>query len=498
MKTFRFTNRPPAEHGYVLYIVLLSLTLLSVVAGQIIMRVRDSYRAIHRAANWQQALTTADAGVDIAIAQLTSTLPDVRVNSQETVGLSVPQNILSVLDTGISLQPGSSGLPLNLNLTLTPPPLVIGGEGNTSQQARVSIEVLPVDAVPNTLLSVLSGNLSLQLVRIRSTGIAYLDPNRTAGYEKAENDLRRPILNWDREARQTVDRPYVARTVEVTLRPALPFESGVVSLGALQVDNDTASFDSFNSVLPTASTLGRYDAAKRLQSTTVQTNSAQLTLPGFVYGNLYTNGGTAQKTNHITGSVANDRYRSTPPMRDPSWSGSAGAPTLVLLPTTLSAGSLLLPARYKFTSVNNTLHITKGMLGLGTNVDIWVTGDFAGRLVVDAGIQARVYVSGDIATGSGDWQNGSHRAANLQIYGLKPGPGKGNMAFSLGTDMEATIYAPEHTIVFTGGGNLSGSVTGGTVWIKSGAQFHFDEALALNVGPLLGFDLVSWKEILPQ
>src|SRR5262245_37150044 len=129
--------------GYVLYFVLGSLAVLSLVAGQIILRIRDSYRAIHRAANWQQALTTADAGVDIAIAQITSVLPDVRVNSQEILGLSLPVNLLGILDTGLSLQPGASGLPLNLAVELTPPPLITHGEGNTTQQAKVTIEVLP-------------------------------------------------------------------------------------------------------------------------------------------------------------------------------------------------------------------------------------------------------------------------------------------------------------------------------------------------------------------
>ncbi len=489
---------PAAESGYVLYFVVASLAVLSLVAGQILLRIRESYRAIHRAANWQQALVTADAGVDMAIAQLTSTLPDVRVNSQEVVGLSVPQNLLSVLDLGISLQPGASGLPLNLNLTLTPPPLIIQGEGNTTQQAKVSIEVLPVDAIPNTLLSLLQGNLSLQMVRIRSTGIAYLDSSHSAGYEKAENELRRPILVWDRQARQNVDRPYVARTVEVTLRPALPFESGLISLGALQVDNDQAVFDSFNSLLPTASTSGRYDLAKRLKDAMVQTDGSQITLPGYVFGDVFTNGSNFAKTDRITGKVANDRYKSAPPLRSPTWSGNAGAPPLVILPTTVSAGSAPLPARYKFTSVSSTLHITRGLLGLGTNVDIWVTGDFTGKLILDDGVQARVYVQGAIATAGGAWQNDSHRAANLQIYGLKPNSGQGNMSFSLTSDMEATIYAPEHSLVFSGSGNFSGSVIGGSVWVKSAGKFHYDEALALNIGPLLGFDLVSWKEVLPE
>lgn len=485
------------SRGYVLYFVLASLAILSLVAGQVIMRVRDSYRAIHRAANWQQALTTADAGVDIAIAQLTSVLPDVRLNSEEIVGLSVPTNILNLLNTGLSLQPGASGLPLNLSLNLTPPPLVTTGEGNTVQQSKISIEVLPLDAVPNTLLGLTSGELSLQLVRVRSTGIAYLDPSHSAGFEKAENELRQPVLVYDKSSKQLVNRPYVSRTVEVTLRPSLPFQSGIVSLGELRVDNPDAVFDSFNSVLPTASTLGRYDLAKRLAHINVQTNTAQIVLPSWVFGNVLTNGSNFAKTDRVTGKVDNNRYQSAPPLRYPTWNGNAGAPSSVILPTTLSAGSLLLPARYKFSRVSSDLRITRGLLGLGSNVDIWVTGDFTGKLILDPGIKARVYVEGDISTGAGGWQNGSHKAANLQIYGLKPQPGKGSMSFSTTGDMEATIYAPEHALVFSGGGHFSGAITGGSLWVKSSAKFHYDEALALNIGPILGFDLVSWREVLP-
>lgn len=489
----KILRRSPRRPGYVLYFVLGSLALLSMVAGQIILRIRDSYRAIHRAANWQQALVTADAGVDIAIAQLTSALPDVRLNSQETVGLSIPENILSVLNTGLTLQPGSSGLPLNLSVTLTPPPLITRGEGNGEQQAKVSIEVLPLDAVSHTLLGLAAGELSLQLVKVRSTGIAYLDANRTAGYETAENALRQPTLVWERQTGQRASRPYVSRTVEVTLRPTLPFKSGFVTQGQIRVDNDAAVFDSFNSLLPTTSTEGRYDSLKRLNNATVQTNSSQLIMPGYVYGNVLTNGANFAKSAKVTGTVDNNRYQSVPPLRSPTWTGTSIP--LVILPTTLSAGSALIPARYKFGQVSSDIRITRGLLGLATDVEIWVTGDFSGRLILDPGVKAKVYVQGDIATGSGAWVNGSRKAANLQIYGLKPNPGKGTMSFNLGTDMEATIYAPEHSLVFAGGGNFSGAVTGGNLWVKSSARFHFDEALALNTGPILGFDLASWREV---
>ncbi len=487
-------NSLRSRRGYVLYFVLGSLAILSMVAGQIILRIRDSYRAIHRAANWQQALVTADAGVDIAIAQLTSALPDVRLNSQEILGLSIPENILGLLNVGLSLQPGSTGLPLNLNVVLTPPPLITHGEGNGEQQAKVTIEVLPLDAIPNTLLGLTSGELSLQLVKLRSTGIAYLDAHRTAGYEKAENALRQPTLVWDRQSGQRASRPYVSRTIEVTLRPSLPFKTGFVSQGPLRVDNDGAVFDSFNSLLPTTSTSGLYDVMKRLSNVAVQTNTSQITMPGYVYGNVLTNGSTFAKTSRITGTVDNNRYQSVPPLKSPTWTGTAVVP-IPRLPTTLSAGSLLIPARYKFNNITGEVRINKGLLGLATDVEIWVTGDFSGRLVLDPGVKAKVYVQGDISTGSNAWVNGSRKASNLQIFGLKPNPGKGTMSFNLGADMEATIYAPEHSLVFAGGGNFAGAVTSGSMWVKSSARFHYDEALALNVGPILGFDLASWREV---
>jgi hypothetical protein len=495
--TYHHSGTPVRKNGgYVLYFVLGSLAVLSFVAGQIIVRVRDSYRAIHRAANWQQALTTADAGVDIALAQITSVLPDVRVNPEETVGLSVPPGIVSSLSTGLTLSPGANGLPLNASVTLTPPPLITHGEGNTTQLANVSIEVRPVDSVPTTLSGL--GEVSLQLIRIRSTGVAYLDVSRTAGYEKEENELRRPVLVWDRTTQQQADRPYVARTIEVTVRPALPFQTGMISQGEFRVDSDQAVFDSFNSVTSTASTAGRYDVAKRLQNVTLQSNSADFTMPGYVYGNVFTNGANVEKTSRISGLVENDRYQSAPPLRSPTWIGNPLAPASVLAPTSLAAGSAMFPARYKFDNVTSDLHITRGSFGLATHVDIWVSGDFTGKLILDDGVKARVYVEGDINTAAGAWQNEGHRAQDLQIYGLKPEPGKGWMTFDLSTDMEATIYAPEHALVFSGSGNFSGAVTGASVRVKNCGKFHYDEALALNTGPVIGFELVSWKEILPQ
>jgi hypothetical protein len=483
--------------GHVIFVVLASLAILSAVAGQILMSSLNSYRSMHRAANWKEALVTAEAGVDIAVAELTKVLPDVRLNKEEGLGLSLPTSLIPDLGLGLSLQPGSSVLPLNLSVTLTPPPLEKQGEGSSLQQAKVSIDVLPLDVSLSSLLNLSGGTLSLQLVRVRSTGIAYLDASRVAGAESEENALRRPTLVFDAETGRTVNRPRVSRSIEVMLRPAFAFQDGVISEGKFQVDGVDAIFDSFNSLSSVASTERRYDPAKRLQNANVQTNGAEMDLVGRVFGDVSTNGGNIEKSSRITGDVNNQAFHRVPGLRPPTWSGSPLAPSTVTGNVTVSAGAVLLPARYKFANVSGNLTIDRGLLGIGSHVEIWVTGDVTGTVRIADGVQAKVYVQGSIDAPAGAWQNGSHRASDLQIYGLSNGSDVETMNLSLANGFEAAIYAPDHEVIFPDSGDFSGAVTAGAIWVKGNGRFHYDEALALNLGPILRFDIAGWREITP-
>lgn len=485
------------QKGTVLFVVLTSLAVLSAVAAQILISSMTSYRSMHRAATWKEALVTAEAGVDIAVAELTKTLPDVRLNKEEGLGLSLPTSILPNLGLGLTLQPGSTGLPTNLSVTLSPPPLEKKGEGSSQQIAQVSIDVLPLDVSLTNLLNLGGNSVSLQLVRVRSTGIAYLDQSRTAGSDSEEIILRRPTLRFDSETGKSVNRPRVSRSIEVTLRPAFAFQDGFTSEGIFKVADANALFDSFNSLSPLNSTNKRYDLTKRLQNASVKTNSAEMEMAGSVYGNVATNGGNIEKTERITGSVDNENFQRVPSLRPPTWSGSPLAPASVTGNVTLSAGTVLLPTRYKFNSISGNLIIDRGLLSLGTNVEIWVTGDLTGSVRIADGVQAKLYVQGTVTAAAGAIRNDSHRASNLQIFGLANGSEAKTMTLSLTNGLEAAIFAPDHNVVFSGTGDFSGSVSAGTITVQGASRFHYDEALALNLGPILRFDIASWRETTP-
>ncbi|MEZ0255665.1 MAG: hypothetical protein ACAI37_10335, partial [Chthoniobacter sp.] len=59
----------------------------------------------------------------------------------------------------------------------------------------------------------------------------------------------------------------------------------------------------------------------------------------------------------------------------------------------------------------------------------------------------------------------------------------------------ASIYAPTHNVTLTGSGDFSGAISAAQLQVPNGADIHFDEALALEPGLILGYELVSWQEL---
>ncbi len=231
-------------------------------------------------------------------------------------------------------------------------------------------------------------------------------------------------------------------------------------------------------------------------------------LAGQVNGNVLTNGGNIVKTAQITGLVNNNYFSALPAVSAPSWSGST---TSVSGSKAISGGTLLAPNQYKYSSVSGTLHVTGTVLsGLGSllgsipvvstvtssEADIYINGDFNGTLIVDAGVQVHLYVSGNATFGPNALQNVSNIAANVQIFGV---PSTTNSAPSINIDTTgspaAAIYAPLHAVTLSGNGNFSGALTGASLDVAGAADVHFDEALALQTGPVLGYELVSWQEL---
>ena len=490
------------EAGSALVTALLMVFVFSIVAANVLLSVSSRYNSAYRSASWNEALQTAESGIDVLASEITRGLPDVRATT-DGLGTGFSEPSLGLI-TGLQISPAgliSNGTLLNLNL----PPLVHGGEGGTTQQATVSLDVVPLSTlldsrVPGLLdsLNGLLGGNDLQLLRLRSTGTVSLTGGTRAGMSRLDNELWRVSLLTDRLTGAKLSTPTVARQIEVVLRPVFAFEGAVVSDGTLLVPDAGTVFDSFNSSLSTASTNGQYDSAKRLSHAIVRTNGADFTLGGKVWGNIETNGGSVAKDFHVSGAVNNASYKSLPLVKTPLWSGSPFAPSSVLATTTIPAGPVLLPAQYKFNTISGNLHITKGLAGLGTNVDIYVKGDITGGIEIDPGITARLYVSGSITTDASKLKNDSGVASAMQIYGVPTSASSSpSIRIRLDSDLTAAVYAPAHGVYFTGNNDVSGSVVAASLQMSGAVRVHYDEALGFTTGPLLRYQIASWKEIVP-
>ena len=485
---------------------MLCIVVVAMSLACLLRRVSSRSMSAHRSSAWAEALTTAEAAADMTTADLSALLPEVRLNQQTGTGSGVSQlpsavvAALGVTSSGLSLAQGNT-------VTYTPAPLTHGGEGAGRQDATVSIEVvllsqllngglLSVQGVTGVLadpLTALNGS-DLQLIRLRARGSVGVPGLNRADPDKLDGALRRQNLVWDRTAGGRVATPTVTREIDALLKPVLPFQSAVTSVARVNASSTGAVFDSFNSLDPLASTSGRYDLTKRLRNGDVNVGNNDATLPGTIYGDARSNGGNIAKTARITGKVDNAFLQPLPLIKTPTWTSSA-LPIPLLGVSTLAAGTLVAPKRYKYDDVNGTLHITRGLPATNTNVEIWITGDLTGRLILDSGVTAKIYIEGSVPLDAGSLNNTSERAANLQIYGLRRSGGSDTAVIQLALgDVCAAIYAPTHAVKLTGTGDFQGAITCASFRSTDPVHVHFDEALILNVGPILRYAMTSWME----
>jgi hypothetical protein len=253
----------------------------------------------------------------------------------------------------------------------------------------------------------------------------------------------------------------------------------------------------------------------------LQTNGSAMGFAGQIHGDVATNGGNVTATARIAGSVRNDFYQPLPEISTPQWTSfttvNSGSEV------ELAGGPVGSPRRYRLNDLSGALIIPGGTTP--TAVEIWVTGDMVGAIRLGPNVQAKIYVGGNVTlrdttiTTSGNSGNGvgagtgnnnntvtynavdnqTRRAANLQIYGLKPPEGQTRtMQMPLGRDLHAAVYAPSHDVTLSGTSSTTGHVMGSfavkSMTTAGAAKFHFDQALASSSVPVIDYKVASWIE----
>ena len=485
MKPFMPLRLQSHRGGGTLLAALLTITTLSIAVGAFVANVRDRSHIGFQSASWNEASVAAESAADAAVAELRRVMPQMGTQTQNAwVGWTSPTG---AVPAGTRIEPGTV-------LRLTPPALTHGGEGNTMQMAVVEIDAPPGEAPAGLVFQ------GRQWLRVRAKGSTRIPGPRRASPEKLDVALRRLAFVKEREG-GFVAEPRAFRTIEMILRPVMPFQAAMTAGGSVVMSNVDSLADSYDSSDAAKSTSGLYDSSKRQSNGHVRTNGSNFTFLGKIFGDIGTNGGNVSAApTRFTGAINNNAYSALVPVPAPDWSTSTAVVGTVN--NSLAAGTLASPTRFKVGDLTGNLDVTS--TGLGA-VEIWVTGDFKGKLTVPANVTARIYVAGHLDVRSSDLVNLSRRAENLQIYGIQPAAGveppsmrirldgQGNAS---GAGTYAGIYAPGHKVELRNDGDFFGSLTALEVAAIGKARVHFDEALR-SAGPIIDYRAVSWVEYIP-
>ena len=476
-----------AEAGSTIIIALAFLGILLGVGGVTFSIVQSRYRQAHQNASWQEALLAAEAGIDLAVAELRKELYD-------------PANAWSEWSDSAE---GSTGTarPASGPAYYSSRVFLRETEGGQRSYAKIEVDA-PV------FLRDATGE---QWYRVRSLGVAEVPGGAVVAGDKSDLQLRKFDLKVDHRTGARVFRPQATRLIEAIVKPVGTFRSTLLGAAAINLNNRNIVVDSFDSRDPSKSTNGRYDPAKRQENGNIATNGALIAAgDAQIYGSAATNGGTVMDADNVTGEIRNDFYQELFAVTPPSLPPDPGTPTYIAGTATLDAHAGA-PSQYRFAQVSlsgqSILRIRGAADGSPTYAQIVVTGDIStsgqGRIELDPGVHVRFFVAGDMdITGQGFMNSNS--ALNLQVYGIdRPANADGtpadpgNIKIAGNGGFTGTVYAPSYDVTMVGGGSedddIVGAFVGRTVGLSGIQAVHYDEALG-DGGLISDYKVVSWFE----
>lgn len=302
---------------------------------------------------------------------------------------------------------------------------------------------------------------------------------------------------------------YIKRTVQVTTTNSGKFHQGMVARRRIAIGGGFL-VDSFDSTKPLLSTNGLYHPNLRSDKGGVASNSSEpgaITLSGSVqiYGSLSTG---------PTGTVVTGN---SPSVGSETWvdSGNKGIEAdhyskdmnTSFDPASLPFTSGQKPLAGTVDGTNYTYVLLDGIdyqlatLDVKSSESMYVSGK--ARLLVDKDVKAtsggaihiatnatlEVYVKkGTVALTGSSILNDSGRAASFSLTGLN-----GLSEIDISGNFIGTIYAPNTSLKFSGGGEISGAMIVDEIVARGNYQFHYDEALA-KYKPKELF-ITSWTEL---
>ena len=508
-----------SNNGNAIMIALGFSAIMFSLAASCFLTVQNKYRLVHQAACWNEALLSAESGIDLALVEIRKTLYD-PANAWKEWRRQPGESFTDANGNG-KFDLGELFLDTNGNGEfdatgaeyLTSTELFRIGEGGTKTWSQVSVDTPIRDAHGEPWYRIrCTGNVELNGVRPGSGEIL-------AG-DKPDRHLRKFSLRRDRRSSERLTVPLARRHIEVIAKPVGAFRLALFGVSGIYLSNPNIEVDSWDSRDPNKSNNGAYpfgDPVKRQWNGDIATNGRIIEANGaHIWGTASTNGGTVLRPENVSGHRENpadkihtDFYQEVLPIRTPSAAPDPSTPTLVNGSTTLLA-ALDVPAQIRLSSINlsgeDVLRISNPKPGSDAFVQIVVTGNISvggkAKINIDPGVFVRFFVEGNAEFGGQGFVN-PNNALHLQLYGVdrpldalgKP-TSVGAIKIAGNGGFSGAVYAPHYNVEITGGGrseNIFGSFTGNTVRMTGVQTVHYDEALR-DGGLITDFKITSWFE----
>ena len=469
-----------SEGGTALLCVLCTILVLSLIAGNVLFNCITRYNAASgQVRGWKEAIYAAEAGGDLAYAEVRKTISD-------------PSHAFSGWTQA--------------------------GAVYTSPQATFGRDNLKAGATVDVFYNDSNGN---PWYRIRAKGIAPVlgltrvtMDDRLGSGTRGDSLLRKIDFKYDHfiaaygpngdnvgKVIQPVGYPQVARRIELIAAPVMPFDAAIRAISVFYGPGSAGMVDSYNS-----NNGPYYFAANNpsdphysdSHSGSVALDSGNFTVKGDIWGDVSTNGGNVKPSSRIHGTIDNTVSFTIPPYVLPSTlplpQASPNKITGNVTLTPSAAGSAATPNMYLLSTFSGSLTINP-VGGAATYVAMHVTGDITGSIDVKSNVHVQIYFDGSIAVKARDIVNETGISGNLQFYGISPTDPTATQSIDIQSpgDFSATFYAPGADAKIWGNPDITGAIVCKTFYENGNASWHYDRALATQ-GERTDYRIASYVE----
>ncbi|MEN3368042.1 MAG: hypothetical protein V7609_185 [Verrucomicrobiota bacterium] len=470
-----------SEKGNVLICALCTVLIISLIGSNVLLNCTTRFNvSSSQVRSWKESLFAAEAGGDIAYAEIRKTVLDPThafngwtnsgaIHASPITTLGTNQLVTSAV-VDVFYYDAATGNPWYRSRTKGTAPVM--GLHRTGMDDRMGV-----------------GSRGDSLLR----KIDFNTDHFIATYGPNGDGTAKAIV--------PVPRAQITRRIEQISAPVTPFEAAIKCTGTFYGLGSAAMIDSFNSKNGLYYFAANNPADPHFadsRSGSVQIGTAVMEVNGMLYGNVSTNGGTIRPSQYITGTIDNNVPFTVPPYKMPiDFPPPQPSPTSVTSTVNLTpsaAGTAAMPNYYLLSSLSGKL-IINPVGGAQTFVAIHVTNDMTAHINVKPNVHVKIFFDGNMEVKGRDIDNESGLAANLQYYAISP-PNPATPQFihiDPPGNFAATFYAPSADVVLHGNPDLTGAIVCKTFYGNGNTSWHYDRALDTE-GDAVDYRIASYVE----